>query len=290
MRIYHITGKADWERAQGKGQYSADTLASDGFIHCCFDYQVDDVQKEWFSGQSDLVLLEIDDHQLESEVRIEKSPPANERYPHVYGAIPIKAVKRVITLGSDYLFHYEIKEKTTEINRLPIPIEQLVTQPYSLWKKRWLLLCCGDYAKSDFNMMTVAWGGLGCMWDKPLAITVVRHSRYTHQFMERFHTFTLSVFPEDLKDKLTFLGTKSGRDTDKITQCGLTPIKSQLVAAPSFAEAEMIIECRKMYWEDMNPSHFIDVDIWEKYPDRDFHRTYFGDILAVMGVEKYIHS
>jgi flavin reductase (DIM6/NTAB) family NADH-FMN oxidoreductase RutF len=77
------------------------------------------------------------------------------------------------------------------------------------------------------------------------------------------------------------LGSKSGRDSDKIAESGLTPIAAAKVAAPAFDEAELVIECRKTYWQDMNPAHFIDPDIEEQYKDRDYHRIYFGEVVAV---------
>ncbi len=64
------------------------------------------------------------------------------------------------------------------------------------------------------------------------------------------------------------------------SRSGLKPIASQHVAAPSFAEAEIVIECQKIYWNDLNPVHFIDEDIYRHYPNRDFHRIYYGEIPA----------
>jgi len=64
-----------------------------------------------------------------------------------------------------------------------------------LWKNQWLLLTVGDFEKGDFNTMTVAWGSLGVMWRKPFAMVVVRPTRYTFGFINRFPDFTLSAFP-----------------------------------------------------------------------------------------------
>jgi len=54
------------------------------------------------------------------------------------------------------------------------------------------------------------------------------------------------------------------------------------VAAPSFAEADLVIECRKMYWQDFDPRHFLTPAIDEKYPERDYHRALFREVLAVL--------
>ena len=83
------------------------------------------------------------------------------------------------------------------------------------------------------------------------------------------------------------MGSHSGRDTDKIAETGLTPIASSAVAAPGYDEAELIIECRKIYWQDMDPSQFVDPSIEQHYPEKDYHRIYFGQVLGVQGTEQY---
>jgi hypothetical protein len=55
---------------------------------------------------------------------------------------------------------------------------------------------------------------------------------------------------------------------------------SKTVSAPSYNEASLILECRKMYYQDMDPSGFVDKTIQENYAAKDYHRIYFGEILA----------
>jgi flavin reductase (DIM6/NTAB) family NADH-FMN oxidoreductase RutF len=105
--------------------------------------------------------------------------------------------------------------------------------------------------------------------------------------MEQYDTFTLSAFPEAFRQALQLLGTKSGRDGDKITEAGLTPIASTLVPAPGFAEANLIVECRKVYWQDMEPAQFLDPAIENHYAKKDYHRIYFGEVVALLGTEAY---
>lgn len=171
--------------------------------------------------------------------------------------------------------------------RQPIDIAQLTLQPHHLFHKQWVLLTSGDYAKGDFNTMTIGWGAIGAMWSRPFAFVAVRHSRYTFEFMEKYDTFTLTAFPEAYHDALSLLGSRSGRDGDKITPSGLTPEPALVVAAPGFEEAEILIECQKMYADDLNPAHFLDESIYRNYPNRDFHRIYYGEILQASGTEKY---
>jgi len=168
-----------------------------------------------------------------------------------------------------------------------IPAEAFVSQNYHLWEHQWLLLTGGDFSTGRFNSMTVGWGSFGCMWGKPFALAVVRPTRHTYQFMEQHDSFTLCAFPPELRPALQIMGTRSGRDTDKVALSGLTLVASECVAAPAFAEAELVVECRKIYWDDIKPDHFLDPDIERHYPRKDYHRMYFGEILTIRGVEKY---
>ena len=173
------------------------------------------------------------------------------------------------------------------MNRQPISPDALRLPAIEVWGKRWPLLSAGDCASKDFNTMTVGWGGLGVMWNKPVAMVVVRPSRYTYEFMERHNTFTLSVLPESHREALTVCGTKSGRDIDKILHVGLTPIASATVDAPGFDEAELIIECRAMATMPFESNQFIHPDIMMHYPKGDLHLLTFGEILAIQGIEAY---
>ncbi|MDZ4159574.1 MAG: hypothetical protein U1B80_07275, partial [Anaerolineaceae bacterium] len=139
------------------------------------------------------------------------------------------------------------------VERTPIAVEDLLAQPVSLWSRQWLLLSSGDFAAGDYNCMVVGWGALGRMWKRPLALAVVRPTRYTFQFINRYDTFTLCAFPESCRPALDLLGTRSGRDGNKIAAAGLTPVAATQVAAPVFAEAELTLECRKLYWDDVHP-------------------------------------
>jgi flavin reductase (DIM6/NTAB) family NADH-FMN oxidoreductase RutF len=171
--------------------------------------------------------------------------------------------------------------------RRPIEIEHFRADIHRLWDEQWFVLTAGDFVHGRYNSMTVSWGSLGILWNKPLAMVVVRPTRHTHGFMERSESFTLCAFSETYRAALNILGSKSGRDGDKIKEAGLTPEASQLVAAPGFAEAELILECRKIYWQDMDPSHFLVPEIERNYPQKDYHRIYFGEVLGIFGEEKY---
>jgi len=164
-----------------------------------------------------------------------------------------------------------------------ISIQSFTSDSFDLWDKTWLLLTSGDFSMGKFNSMVVAWGGFGIMWNKPMAMVVVRPTRHTFSFINAFNTFSLCVFPEYYRDAMNLLGTKSGRDGDKIKDSGLTPIASSAIASPVFNEAELMLECRKMYWDDLDPQHFLDPKIEKNYAKKDYHRMYFGEVLRITG-------
>jgi flavin reductase (DIM6/NTAB) family NADH-FMN oxidoreductase RutF len=162
----------------------------------------------------------------------------------------------------------------------------LVLPPFRQWDKGWFALAAGDFAAGKYNAMTVSWGSLGIMWGRPFAQVVVRPSRYTHGFSEASGDFTLCAFPERLRGALNVLGSKSGRDGDKIALAGLTPVASRMVSSPAFAEAELVLECRKIYRDKIDPAGFLDPAVDQNYSG-DYHTVYFGQVLRIFGGEKY---
>ena len=157
------------------------------------------------------------------------------------------------------------------------------TSIFNLWDHDWLLLTSGDFHTGKYNAMTVAWGGLGIMWNMPIAMVVVRPSRYTYEFINAYDTFTVCGFPPTYRHALSLLGTKSGRDGNKIKESGLTPITHAIAAAPGFKEANLVIACRKSYFADFDPAHFMDERIEKQYSGSDYHRMLYGEILSIEG-------
>ena len=105
--------------------------------------------------------------------------------------------------------------------------------------------------------------------------------------MKTFPTFTLSAFRPACRDALQLLGGKSGKDSNKIAESGLTPVAAKRVAAPTFAEAELVFECNKMHAQFLDPKGFQTPAIEANYPSQDYHCVFFGEILAVRGVSSY---
>ncbi len=173
------------------------------------------------------------------------------------------------------------------MQRHTIPVQQFVSLSTSLWADQWLALTCGDFKKGHYNAMTVAWGSIGTMWHKPFVQVVIRPIRYTFEFMNQYSDFTLCAFPESYRSALQILGSQSGRDCKKIEIAKLTPVASTQINSPSFEEAELIIECEKIYWDDMKPENFLKKEIHNNY-NNDYHRIYFGEVAGIQGVSKYM--
>lgn len=176
------------------------------------------------------------------------------------------------------------------MTRKEIDFEKFDSRIFHLWAKDWLLLSAGDFSAGKYNMMTVGWGSLGVLWGKPFAMALVRPQRHTLSFLQEGDSFTLCAFPETCRSALNFCGSKSGKDfPDKAKAAGLTPAASRTVAAPSYEEAELVLECRKSYHSLMEEKSFLfPDDITQFYPEKDFHHIFFGEILRIEGTEKYL--
>jgi flavin reductase (DIM6/NTAB) family NADH-FMN oxidoreductase RutF len=128
--------------------------------------------------------------------------------------------------------------------------------------------------------MTASWGGLGILWERKVATCYIRPTRYTFEFTERSPYFTLSFFDEKHRKKLTYCGTHSGRNTDKVREAGLTPVKEG--GFVYFEEARLVLACRKLYYQDIGPERFLDPMIENMYPQKDYHRMYVGEIVKCL--------
>lgn len=158
--------------------------------------------------------------------------------------------------------------------------ESLTDNVFSLISQDWMLITAGDRTK--FNTMTANWAGLGYLWKQPVCFSFVRPQRYTFEFMERCSLYTLSVYPEQYRDALNLCGSQSGRAIDKVQASGLTPAFTAS-GTPYFAEARLVLECRKLYARFLEEAGFLDPTIpGEVYPQKDFHRLYIGGIVQCL--------
>lgn len=159
-----------------------------------------------------------------------------------------------------------------------IDINELNINPFKLIGSEWLLITAGDEKKH--NTMTASWGGLGVFWGKNTATVYIRQSRYTKEFVDANDTFTISFYDKQYKKALGICGSKSGLDTDKEAEAGLTPC--YVDGTTAFEEANMIMVCKKIYHNFMPSDNFIEKENDEKwYGDKDYHTMYIAEIQKV---------
>ena len=150
---------------------------------------------------------------------------------------------------------------------------------FDLIGRQWMLITAGDKS-SGYNTMTANWGGLGVLWNGPVAFCFVRPQRHTFKFIERNDCFSLSFYDDKYRSALEFCGTKSGRDYDKAKETGLTPVFGD--EAVYFGEAKLVLICKKLYTGTFDPSKFLEQDIESNYPAKDYHKAYIGAVKKVL--------
>lgn len=184
-------------------------------------------------------------------------------------------------LSASCVKHQKEDETTTqtEKNFQKIDIKELKDNPVSLFADNWFVVSAGDSTK--FNEMTISWGNLGNVWGEPAAIIYIRNTRYTYTFLESGKYFVLNSFDEEYRDKVQFIGSHSGRDIDKVKETGLTPKFTEL-GNPYFDEARLVIECEKIYYDDIVRSQLFE-EGQKMYSDdtTETHRMYIGRIVNV---------
>lgn len=162
-----------------------------------------------------------------------------------------------------------------------INIRELNKNAVKLISDDWALLTAADESKNSCNPMTVSWGGLGELWGKDTATVYVRESRYTKALMDKEDYFSLCFFDKEYKSALSFCGSHSGRDCDKVKETGLTPAYDE--KAPYFKEAKIVLICKKRACLYMDEKSFLDDEIMPKwYADKDMHYIYFAEIEKVL--------
>lgn len=158
-----------------------------------------------------------------------------------------------------------------------IDITKQAMHVFDLLAKDWMLISAGTEEK--WNTMTASWGGVGVIWGKPSVTAYIRHSRYTKEFVDNSEYFTITFLQDGHRDALNTLGSKSGREIDKMHESGLTPVFVE--GQPTFEEAKLVLVCRKRCKSEIAPEDILQqetVDKW--YGDHDFHTMYIGEIVA----------
>ncbi len=160
-----------------------------------------------------------------------------------------------------------------------ISTKDLSLNPFLKIGKEWMLITAGN--EESFNTMTASWGGLGVLWNKDVAYTFIRPSRFTYEFTEREEYFSLCFFGEEYRDALTLCGRKSGRDCDKVKEANLTPVF--IDGVPCFDQASLVLICRKMYAQEMSKEYAFTEEVTKHYgEDEPYHTFYVGEIVKVL--------
>ena len=162
-----------------------------------------------------------------------------------------------------------------------------------IWEE-WMLITAGNIqaGPGNWNTMTASWGGFGEVWNKDAVFIFVRPGRHTRSFLEVNSLFSLSFFDKKHRKALELCGEKSGKDYNKAMEAGLTPIVfegnaglDRIAGAIAFKEASEIVICRKIYMQDINPENFLDSKLTDNYPQKDYHRMYVGEVLALLSAK-----
>ena len=146
-------------------------------------------------------------------------------------------------------------------------------------------------AGDKVNSMVIGWGTFGINWGKPVFAVYVREGRFTREQLDKNPEFTINVPMGDYdKNVIAVCGGKSGRDTDKMAEAGLTLIDPQIITVPAIKEFPLTLECKVIYRQPQDleqmPAEIVDKmypqDVPSTYPmaNRDYHVTYYGEIIA----------
>jgi len=142
----------------------------------------------------------------------------------------------------------------------------------------------GGFLTSSFdgkiNTMTVSWGFIGYLWNKPVIIALVRPQRYTKEFLDKSESFTLSVPFGELKKELGTCGSKSGRDIDKSEVVNF--VKAKSVDDYIVDGCDAYFECKQILDFQMDKGLIAQNILDTVYPADDLHYIYVGEI-----VERY---
>jgi len=149
-----------------------------------------------------------------------------------------------------------------------------------------MLLASSD-SKGVPNVMTIGWATLGIVWARPILTVLVRPSRFTYPLIEEVGDFTVNVPDRSMEEAVHYCGTVSGRAEDKFEGSGLTATPSRHVCSPVIEECLLHYECQVVHKHDLDPGTLTEAIQGQFYSQGDFHRVYYGEVLAVYGVDDF---
>ncbi len=129
------------------------------------------------------------------------------------------------------------------------------------------------------NPMTIGWALLGVVWSEPIMTVLVRPSRHTWGLMEKAKYFSVNVPAGKLEKELEYCGTHSGRDGDKIANCGLTAVPGSIKGVSILEDCDLFYECEIVHKTGVIRENLDPKITGTFYPKGDFHTVYSGRIL-----------
>lgn len=137
------------------------------------------------------------------------------------------------------------------------------------------------------NPMTIGWGTLGIIWERPMFVAYVRQQRYTREMLDQCREFTINAPVGNFRRNiLGICGSKSGRDIDKIEAAGLTLVEPEIIGVPGIKELPLTLECKVVYRQEQE-SHLFNEDITREFYtiEKGDHICYYGEIVAAYIIE-----
>ena len=157
-------------------------------------------------------------------------------------------------------------------------VREFASKPFDIFNRGWALVTAGN--RDSFNTMTVSWGSMGTLWNKPIVTVYVKPVRYTSEFLTREDYFTVSMYDSEYRKALSLLGSKSGKDSDKVTESGLTPVF--LENGVTFAEAKWTFVCKKIYESPFVPELVPEFAHNAYYTDEEEHIIFIGEVVDLI--------
>ena len=148
-----------------------------------------------------------------------------------------------------------------------------------------LLLAAGEPDKPT-NTMAIGWGSLGIVWGRCMWVVLVRPSRFTYQLIEEANNFTVNVPTNDLAKAVAYCGSHSGRDENKLAKLGLNVTAGKEVSSGVIEACPINYECKVVGKSDIVPAMLTTAVKSEFYGQGDYHRVYFGEIVAAYANRK----
>ena len=148
---------------------------------------------------------------------------------------------------------------------------------FEMFHDQWALATAGDL--ENYNTCTIGWGSLGTIWGRSVVTVYVQPERLTWQYLKDSDIFTVDFFAPEYREALSYLGSHSGRDEDKVAAAGLTP--KPLADGVTFEEANLTFVCKKLFQGPFSREGLADVINNGIYANWEPHWMFVGEVIAV---------